>query len=530
MDGEAAGVRVAPVSTALPSLRSFVEAGGARLVLLASRVVLPPLILAHLGVADMGLWSLCFVLLGVIGSQPQGLTPFVVGHAARLFHDGDVAGLSDFLSRGMAVLALAFFALMGLALLGINGLVDLLHVGAAQRTTAGWLFLLAIGAFIFDGTLGALMSLLPAVGRERSQTQIFVLAATGETLVVIALLLAGGGLFSLAAAFIVRQAALMVASWVLLHRAVPGLSLRPHWPRRADLAHWAPALSLQPLISLGDLLGQTADRWLAGLLLGPAAVTLFDLGGKFGVSALAVPAAMSALLLPACSAAMGRGDDRALAGAVDQGAQRVAIASALIFPLLGVIAAPLCVVWLGAAPERMAIAALLLPLAIACHAQSLFMPLLALERSTGRPDAGFAYVATRLALVVVAGFAAQQLAPGDALALAWGVALASVAATALRVAGALRWAPQARAGWLRRTLLPTVAGYATAGFALAVVPAAAASAGRLGQLPTLIGITVVHAAGLAALCLLRRDCPLRELLARRPWRRRIELAVTAPPA
>jgi O-antigen/teichoic acid export membrane protein len=270
---------------------------------------------------------------------------------------------------------------------------------------------------------------------------------------------------------------------------------------------------LQPLISLGEMLGQSADRWLAALVLGPTAVTLFDLGGKFSVSALAIPAAMSALLLPACAAAFGRSDKAALTHAVDCGAQRVAIASALIFPLLCAIAAPLCAAWLGGAEEMKAIAALLLPLAVASHGQALFMPLLALERATGHPDAGLGYVATRLALVVAAGAIAQFAAPGNALALAWALAIASLATTAVRVPRALRLAPLARAGWLRRTLAPTIAGYLTAALAWAIVPAAlgpVVAAGRMAQMPTLVGIALVHFAGLGV-CALLRGWPLTGL-------------------
>ena len=40
---------------------------GGKLLYAATRVALPPLALAHMGLADYGLWAACFVLVGYIG-------------------------------------------------------------------------------------------------------------------------------------------------------------------------------------------------------------------------------------------------------------------------------------------------------------------------------------------------------------------------------------------------------------------------------------------------------------------------------
>jgi hypothetical protein len=63
---------------------------------------------------------------------------------------------------------------------------------------------------------------------------------------------------------------------------------------------------------------------------------------------------------------------------------------------------------------------------------------------------------------------------------------------------------------LRRTLAPTIAGYLTAALAWAIVPAAlgpVVAAGRMAQMPTLVGIALVHFGGLGV-CALLRGWPL----------------------
>ena len=475
-----------------PKLRSYVEAGGARVLLLAARVVLPPLLLASVGAPAMGLWALCFVLLGSIGAQGVGLTPWVVTAVSRAWRGGDGASLSRRASQGVVVLGLAWLALTALAALTVPDLVALVGVPPEQRATAQGLFCAALALFVFDGTLGAFMSLLPAIGRDRLQTRLWLAAVALETVLAVALLLAGAGLWGLMAAFAVRQLVMALAVLRALARALPGLRIVPRWPEAGEWRQWRAALSLQPLVSLLEVVGQSADRWLAALWLGPAAVAWFDLGGKFSIAALAVPAAMAALLLPACSAAMARADHHAASTELQRGLGLVVAACALIYPLFGALGAPLSLLWLGNAPEREVVAALMLPMALACHAQALVLPWIAYERAHGGAHAGLLHAALRPLLALGFGLVAVRLG-GGAVGLAWAVAAANVVALALIV---MRQRPGA--ALLKTMAAPTLLGHLSAA-GWAALALGHTGPGRSGALLALAATALPHLAGGAAL-------------------------------
>ena len=123
---------------------------GGKLLYAATRVALPPLVLAHVGLAEYGLWAACFVLVGYVGMAASGFTLVYLRRTALHHAQGDVAAIGRLLSTGMLVMGALTGALLGALWLGLPALLDLFRVDAAQRALASWLWMGTLAVFLAD--------------------------------------------------------------------------------------------------------------------------------------------------------------------------------------------------------------------------------------------------------------------------------------------------------------------------------------------------------------------------------------------
>jgi O-antigen/teichoic acid export membrane protein len=406
---------------------------GAKLFYLVTRLGLPPLVLAHITLAEYGLWAACFIIIGYIGLADLGLPSIYVRYVARLHTRGDVDGISRTLSTGIfTVGTMAAAVLVGLYL-ALPLCFELLKVDPAARSTATLLIIGTAAVFLADMTLGAFAYLLHGLQRIRLEQQIVVAACTLELLLIVAFLQAGFGVMALLAAYALRYAFSLALTMRQAFRLLPGLRVSP---RRFD-----PALlrevggfgaRVQASTALSIVL-HSVYRLLAGLTLGPKAIALFDLGGKIPVAAMSVPSAITRVTLPAASAIDG-GADAASFGRLAQlclGASRaISLASAIPMAFLATFAAPICRTWLGDRADLVVLPLIMTLSAVAAHLHIITGPASATFRSQGNVGNEFVYHGLRIA-AIGSGVVVAFLPVGPSVTgLAWGVA-GGIAAAAL---------------------------------------------------------------------------------------------------
>ncbi|HSM20811.1 MAG TPA: oligosaccharide flippase family protein, partial [Rubrivivax sp.] len=266
---------------------------GGKLLYAATRVALPPLALAHMGLADYGLWAACFVLVGYVGMAASGFTLVYLRSTARLHAQGDVAAIGRLLSTGMLAMGAVALVLLAALWLALPALLDLFGVAEAQRVLARWLWLGTLTVFLADMSLGAFGSVLHAIGRVRQEQKVWVVAFLFETALIVGLLLAGWGVLGMLAAFAGRYLFSIGANAVLAWRALPGLRIRWRDFDRTLLRGffgYGAGMQLSGLIATAL---HSADRLLAGVLLGPQAMALVDLAAKLPTTAGSISSSAS---------------------------------------------------------------------------------------------------------------------------------------------------------------------------------------------------------------------------------------------
>ena len=465
---------------------------GGKLLYAASRVALPPLALAHMGLGDYGLWAACFVLVGYLGMAASGFTLVYLRRTALHHAAGDLPAIGRLLSTGMLAMAGVGAVLLAALWLCMPQLLGLFRVPAAQQPVATLLWLGAAAVFLADMSLGAFANVLHAIGRVRQEQQVWVLAFLLEAVLIVTFLHSGWGVRGLLAAFALRYVFSASANAWLACRALPGLVLS--W-RLFDRALLRSFFGFGAGMQLSGLLASalhSADRLLAGALLGPQATALVDLAAKLPTTAASIGSSASAVAVSASA----RHDVQGHSGAVLQvyrDASRITVASlALTLPFLAAFAQPVTMAWLGAGTAQSAMAPLLPWMALALLAHMLTGPVTAVSRGRGRLAADFIYAAVRASalaaatLAFVASGATALTTLVGALCVAQGVAaLGFLAGAHRRLCGSWR-------GLLSPVLGPSLAACALAAVLhVALLNTAPAASDRGSALWTLMAATAL---------------------------------------
>lgn len=458
---------------------------GGRLLYAATRVALPPLALAHMGLAEYGLWAACFLLVSYVGMAASGFTLVYLRRTALCHAQGDVAAIGRLLSTGMLAMGAVALLLLAALWLALPALLELFGVAEAQRALARWLWLGTLAVFLADMSLGAFGSVLHAIGRVRQEQKVWVFAFLLETALIVGLLLAGWGVLGLLAAFAGRYLFSIAANAVLAWRALPGLRLRIRDFDRSLLRSffgYGAGMQLSGLIATAL---HSADRLLAGALLGPQAVALVDLAAKLPTTAGSIGSSASTVAVSSSARHDVQGQATALLQ-VYRDASRITVAAlALVLPFMVWFAEPITRAWLGPGDVQAAVAPLLTMLAVGLHAHLLTGPVNAVSRGRGSLRADFSYHALRV-VALAAALALWWLGPARSLqALVMAMAAGQGLAALTYLVYAHRRLCGAWSGLASRVLAPTLAAQALAG-ALHALLAPLPVGGRAEAIATLV--------------------------------------------
>jgi O-antigen/teichoic acid export membrane protein len=492
---------------------------GSKLLYALTRLALPPLALAHVGLAEYGLWAVCFVLVAYLGMAASGFTLVYLRRVAELHGRGDTAAIGRLLSTGILSMAALAAALFGALWLAMPALLQLFRVDAALRPLATTLWLGTCAVFLADMSLGAFANVLHAVGRVRHEQVVWIAAFVLETVLIVALLYAGLGIHALLAAFALRYLFACSANAALAWRALPGLRLSPRAFDPALLrALFTQGSAMQASALVASVL-QSSDRVLAGALIGPQATALVDLAGKLPTTAASLGSGISTVAVSAAARHDVQGRDAAVREVYGSATRlNVAVLGAAL-PFLAWFADPIALAWLGASATQAGVAPLLLACGIAVHAHVLTGPVNAVRRGCGRLDGDFVYHGLRV-LGLGAAVAAWWALGGGVGALVGWMAAGGTLAAGLFLAGAHRHVTGGWAGLVRPVLVPSLAAHAlAAGLAQAAVPTVLA--GRVeafAVVATGLAVWLPAVAALLALSLLGGD-ERRQLLRRLRARR-----------
>jgi O-antigen/teichoic acid export membrane protein len=442
----------------------------AKLLYLVTRLGLPPLILAHVTLAEYGLWSACFILIGYIGMADLGLSTVYVRSTSRLHAAHDTAGIGRMLSTGMMLMAGVALLLLGAIVYLLPTLMDWLKIDGTGRATAQLLIVGSAAIFLLDMSFSGFAYTLHGMHQYRAEQRTWVGAFMLEMVLIIVFLLSGFGILSLMAAFVLRYLYSIVANRRSVYRLLPGLSVG--W-RQFDRSLLPGFFSTGIVVQASSLLAiglSSADRVVAGLILGPSSLALFDLGSKLPSSAMSLPSAITQITMPAAarlsqaeriSAPHWQHDP--LLQLYAKSTRSAMLLASLISSFLAAFSVPLSLAWLGprAGLELLPLLMTLAAVSAALHIST--GPGSAVFRGSGRLGNEFIYHGLRIVLLALAVGIVYWIAGVGVAALGIGFACALSSAALLYMAHNHRTLGLPLAHLATHILLPALLQFAIGG-------------------------------------------------------------------
>ncbi|WP_176049700.1 oligosaccharide flippase family protein [Burkholderia sp. BCC1644] len=433
-----------------------------KVLYLAVRLAIPPLVLAHVGLAEYGLWTTCFILVSYIGMSASGFAVVYVRFVAQYHAQGDVRAISRLLSTGIVTMGTAAIVLLAALWLGMPHLLALFKVAPASRPTAAWLWFGACAIFLLDASVGAFSYVLHGLQRIRREQQIWIAAYVLETACIALFLHAGMGVYGLLVAFGVRYVFSIAAAAIVVRVALPGLRIGVgQFDRRCLRIFFGFGTGVQ----IGGLIStflQSADRMIAGLTMGPAAAAIMDLAGKLPATGASLASSVSMVALPAAARQGALGADASLLGVYERSVRMTAWLSAMVLPPLACLSPLVVAAWLGPRADAPALATILTCVALYTHLHVLTGPASSVYRGLGKLSNEYVYHALRLTGLALGPVALSVTVAISPVQLARALAVSGMSAASLylivshrRLAGDIR-------GMVRLYVLPYGLPYAAA--------------------------------------------------------------------
>jgi len=301
------------------------------------------IVIAHEGIASLGLWSLLMLFGGVASSFDVSGASALARSVAR--HDQDfvdharAAVIHTVLLTSVAINAL--FVAVFLALAGT--LIS--HMIAPEQLREAWHLLPWVAVLMLTTPLAIGIS-ASVDGHMRADIRsVLVSAAAVSGLIIAIFAIPRWGLSGFALAQVVQQAVVIFGGWFVLRRYVPGLGWLPtQWRRAIFRSTTGYALRLNVIGALSLLL-EPLTKYCINLSGGTEAVGIYELAARLAVQIRSLVISATTPLIPAFATAKALNDP--YFESLLHRAQHYSNIAALAVALTTLLAAPfMCIVML----------------------------------------------------------------------------------------------------------------------------------------------------------------------------------------
>jgi len=366
---------------------------------LGSRLILTPLILAHISIEEYGLWSYCFVVLSYLAMTAFGFNNTYIRYAADYRSRNENDKLNELFSTGMITMISLSTGLFILFWFLLPNLLDLLGISPAAHETAKGLFMGTAAIFVLNFSLGGYQSILEGEQRIATVRKIHLAASVVEIFLVVLLFEIGMGVYSLMYAYIVRFTMVIIISAVVAYRVFPFLRCSLACYRLSALKKFVGFGGQMNLLGFLALIISSVDRIVITKILNLEAVGLYEVGRKLPNVGMMLPASMAGAMMPAVSHLEGSAQYDRLRMVYLLSTRYLVVFASLPYALLILFAPQIIQVWVGSGYSQAVAVMQLLALGTFVN---LFTGMgTACVRGIGKPGYELLYMAISAVLILV---------------------------------------------------------------------------------------------------------------------------------
>ena len=327
--------------------RSSITGGFAQAWRILSRFILTPIIIAQLGMAGYGAWTLVFSLAAYVDMSNLGLGLAYSKFTAECVRKNEYERLEQILGAGIASIVPVGLLGFGVAWWFGESIVSVLRVPAELVPDTAFAMLVVIAAMVLRMTVGCRLEILAGLQRIDLTFRLNVLASIIEFCVSLPLLLLDHGIRGLAIGHAAGQATMFLLAYFMVGKRLPQVRISP---RRATRQGLRELLSVggrfQMLAMWNTVMGQGIKLFLSWLM-GVQWLGIYELADKLVQLGKTASEAVIAPLMPAFASLRAGGEALRERMLFLKGSKADVVLGGMSFAFLGLFAPSILLLWTG---------------------------------------------------------------------------------------------------------------------------------------------------------------------------------------
>ena len=165
---------------------------------MATCVMIPPFVLAHMSLQEYGVWTSAFILVSYLGVSTMGISNVYIRYTAKYEAEGDFRSANELLSTGLFVTIPMCACLFGLLVVFWNALASAVRLPPQMAGDAKEAVYLVVLVFLSSISLCAFGDALSGVQRIDIGQKIWVAGYVLETVLIFVFVGLGRGVRGMA--------------------------------------------------------------------------------------------------------------------------------------------------------------------------------------------------------------------------------------------------------------------------------------------------------------------------------------------
>lgn len=368
---------------------------------LLTRLVLPPIILKYVTLAEYGLWSYCFILLSYLGMSIFGITNVYVRFVAFFATKGESDNINRLVSTGLVTISTICLISIPVFWYGLPYIFPYFNVPQNLMQTAFIVTFSTLLIFIMDLTMGVFGYILHGLQLISLERIIWTISFTIESILIVVLLYAGYGIYALPAAFFFRVVINVVLSTIASYHYLPTLSIKLKYFDKNMFRHFYHFGGIVQLSGLIGIFNRSIEKLMAGIFIGLVPTALYEIGQKFPITATNLPGAVNAVFLPASTQLHANEMKGKIAEMYLQGTRFINITTGMMMGFMAAFSHPIILSWLGNNPQYAIAAVIMSFFTIAYQMDIITGPAGSIYKSINHPEKELAYGILEIILIVL---------------------------------------------------------------------------------------------------------------------------------
>lgn len=371
---------------------------------LATRLVIPPLVLSYVSLEEYGIWAICFILLSILGMSVFGITNVYVRYCAVYDAKGEQDKINRLLSTGILTNFVICLCFLPLVIWGIPKLYPLFQIEESLQPTAYNMFLGTTLIFMVHLSFGVFGYLLHSVQKIALERALMMVSWTIETLAIVLFLHQGFGIYSLLFAYTINVFTLIILGAIACFRKVPGLKLSWNLFTPEMLKKFIYFGGIVQLSGICGTINRSFERIFSGMFLGIHATGLYEIGLKLPRTSTIIPESITAVMLPTSAHLYANERDDKVRSIYFRGSRYLNMLTGLGMGFFAAFAVPIISAWIGFGEKFKDAATIMAWFTIALQMNLLTGPASAIFRSIKQPAKELWYGGVQFILFAVLAY------------------------------------------------------------------------------------------------------------------------------